>query len=150
MGFFGKLNRLFFPGSATYEPLGAGKKIALGFQHAFAMSCATILVPLLTGLDVGVALLCAGIGTLIFHSAPGQEPLCLGSSFAFIAAIQGIVGNPSFGETKKDQISVAMGHHRRGRGSTSSSRCWCACSASGSSTGCSRPSCAAWASCSSV
>ena len=107
--FFGKLNRLFFPGSATYEPLGAGKKIALGFQHAFAMSCATILVPLLTGLDVGVALLCAGIGTLIFHLCTGgKNPVFLGSSFAFIAAIQGIVGNPSFGETKKDQISVAM------------------------------------------
>ena len=109
MGFFGKLNRLFFPGSATYEPLGAGKKIALGFQHAFAMSCATILVPLLTGLDVGVALLCAGIGTLIFDLCTGgKNPVFLGSSFAFIAAIQGIVGNPSFGETKKDQISVAM------------------------------------------
>ena len=109
MGFFGKLNRLFFPGSATYEPLGAGKKIALGFQHAFAMSCATILVPQLTGLDVGVALLCAGIGTLIFHLCTGgKNPVFLGSSFAFIAAIQGIVGNPSFGETKKDQISVAM------------------------------------------
>ena len=109
MGFFGKLNRLFFPGSATYEPLGAGKKIALGFQHAFAMSCATILVPLLTGLDVGVALLCAGIGTLIFHLCTGgKNPVFLGSSFAFIAAIQGIVGNPSFGETKKDQMSVAM------------------------------------------
>ena len=109
MGFFGKLNRLFFPGSATYEPLGTGKKIALGFQHAFAMSCATILVPLLTDLDVGVALLCAGIGTLIFHLCTGgKNPVFLGSSFAFIAAIQGIVGNPSFGETKKDQISVAM------------------------------------------
>ena len=109
MGFFGKLNRLFFPGSATYEPLGAGKKIALGFQHAFAMSCATILVPLLTGLDVGVALLCAGIGTLIFHLCTGgKNPVFLGSSFAFIAAIQGIVGKPSFGETKKHHISVAM------------------------------------------
>jgi len=56
-----------------------------------------------------VALLCAGIGTLIFHLCTGgKNPVFLGSSFAFIAAIQGIVGNPSFGETKKDQISVAM------------------------------------------
>ena len=60
-------------------------------------------------MDVGVALLCAGIGTLIFHLCTGgKNPVFLGSSFAFIAAIQGIVGNPSFGETKKDQISVAM------------------------------------------
>ena len=56
-----------------------------------------------------MALLCAGIGTLIFHLCTGgKNPVFLGSSFAFIAAIQGIVGNPSFGETKKDQISVAM------------------------------------------
>ena len=52
-----KLNDLLFPGAKTYERVGAGKAVALGFQHAFAMSCATILVPLLTGLDVGVALL---------------------------------------------------------------------------------------------
>ena len=48
-----KLNDLLFPGAKTYERVGAGKAVALGFQHAFAMSCATILVPLLTGLDVG-------------------------------------------------------------------------------------------------
>ena len=52
-----KLNDLLFPGAKTYERVGAGKAVALGFQHAFAMSCATILVPLLKGLDVGVALL---------------------------------------------------------------------------------------------
>ena len=50
-----KLNDLLFPGAKTYERVGAGKAVALGFQHAFAMSCATILVPLLTGLDVGPA-----------------------------------------------------------------------------------------------
>ncbi|MFR5864788.1 MAG: hypothetical protein ACLUFV_06265 [Acutalibacteraceae bacterium] len=78
MGFFGKLNRLFFPGSATYEPLGAGKKIALGFQHAFAMSCATILVPLLTDRRRRGAAR-AGIGTLIFHLCTGANPVFLGS-----------------------------------------------------------------------
>ena len=66
-----KLNRLLFPRSEEYEKLGAKKALALGFQHAFAMSCATILVPLLTGLDVGVALFCAGCGTLIFHLCTG-------------------------------------------------------------------------------
>ena len=56
-----KLNDFLFPGAKTYERVGTGKALALGFQHAFAMSCATILVPLLTGLDVGVALLAAGL-----------------------------------------------------------------------------------------
>ena len=82
-----KLNDLLFPGAKTYERVGAGKAVALGFQHAFAMSCATILVPLLTGLDVGVALLAAGLGTLVFHLCTGgKSPVFLGSSFAFIAA----------------------------------------------------------------
>ena len=82
----------------------------LGLQHAFAMSCATILVPLLTGLDVGVALLAAGVGTLIFHICTrGKMPTFLGSSFAFIAAICGVVGNTDFGETKEEQIAAAGG-----------------------------------------
>ena len=83
-----KLNDLLFPGAKTYQRVGAGKAVALGFQHAFAMSCATILVPLLTGLDVGVALLAAGLGTLVFHLCTGgKSPVFLGSSFAFIAAL---------------------------------------------------------------
>ena len=108
-----KLNRILFPGSAGYEKAGAGKALALGFQHAFAMSCATILVPLLTGLDVGVALLAAGLGTLVFHLVTGgKNPVFLGSSFAFIAAIQAVVnrdGLPNeFGATLTEQIQVAM------------------------------------------
>ena len=36
-------------------------------QHMFAMFGATVLVPLLTGLSVSTTLLCAGLGTLLFH-----------------------------------------------------------------------------------
>ena len=105
----GVLNKLF-PGTQEYPKNSAGKNIALGFQHAFAMSCATILVPLLTGLDVGVALFAAGVGTLIFHLCTGgRMPTFLGSSFAFIAAILGVVGNSDFGATKEEQIAAAMG-----------------------------------------
>ena len=39
----------------------------LGFQHMFAMFGATVLVPILTGLDVSTTLLFAGLGTLLFH-----------------------------------------------------------------------------------
>lgn len=95
MGFFKKINAFLFPGAKSYKPLKAGKMITLGFQHAFAMACATILVPLLTGLDVGVALFAAGIGTLIFHLCTGgKNPVFLGSSFAFIAALQMVIGTP--------------------------------------------------------
>ena len=66
-----------------------GKTTVLGIQHVFAMFGSTILVPILTGLPVSVALFCAGVGTLIFHLVTkGKVPVFLGSSFAFIAAIQ--------------------------------------------------------------
>ena len=62
--------------------------LALGLQHVVAMVGATVLVPLLTGLDVGVALVASGIGTLIYIiCTKGKVPMYLGSSFAFIAAI---------------------------------------------------------------
>lgn len=65
-----------------------GRLILLGVQHAFAMFCATILVPILTGLNPAVALFGAGIGTLIFHLCTGGKmPVFLGSSFAYISAL---------------------------------------------------------------
>lgn len=67
------------------KELGTGKTVVLGFQHMFAMFGSTVLVPLLTGLDVSTTLLFAGIGTLIFHLlTKGKVPAFLGSSFAFL------------------------------------------------------------------
>ncbi len=63
-------------------------KIILGVQHVLAMFGATVLVPFLTGLNPAVAILGAGIGTLLFHLVTkGIVPVFLGSSFAFIGAI---------------------------------------------------------------
>jgi len=65
------------------------KWIPLSFQHVFAMFGATILVPLLTGLDPATALFTAGSGTLIYIILTGAKvPAFLGSSFAFIPALQ--------------------------------------------------------------
>ena len=62
-----------------------GKDFILGAQHMFAMFGATVLVPLLTGLDVSTTLLMAGLGTLLFHLlTKGKVPAFLGSSFAFL------------------------------------------------------------------
>ena len=69
--------RLSFPG-----------KLILGLQHTVAMFGATVLMPLLTGLNPSIALFSAGVGTLLFHIiTQGQVPVFLGSSFAFIAPI---------------------------------------------------------------
>jgi len=65
--------------------LGTPKMLVLGFQHMFAMFGATVLVPILTGLDVSTTLLFAGLGTLLFHLITGGKvPAFLGSSFAFL------------------------------------------------------------------
>lgn len=64
------------------------KKVILALQHLIAMFGATVLVPMLTGLDPSVALFSAGVGTLIFHlCTEGKVPVFLGSSFAFIPVI---------------------------------------------------------------
>lgn len=69
-----------------------GKDYALGIQHLFAMFGATVLVPLLTGFDPAVALVTAGIGTIIFHCCTKfKVPVFVGSSFAFIAAVASAV-----------------------------------------------------------
>lgn len=63
-------------------------RVVLGFQHTVAMFGATILVPLITDLDPSVALISAGVGTLLFHVVTKMMvPVFLGSSFAFIPPI---------------------------------------------------------------
>ena len=75
------------PQNAIYDArqLGLPHMMILGVQHLFAMFGATVLVPLLTGLDVSITLLFAGIGTLMFHFiSKWNVPAFLGSSFAFL------------------------------------------------------------------
>jgi len=70
------------------RPKHVGQWMLLSFQHVFAMFGATVLVPLLTGLNVGVALVASGVGTLIYIlSTRAKVPVYLGSSFAYISAI---------------------------------------------------------------
>ncbi|HDS62835.1 MAG TPA: uracil permease, partial [Methanofollis liminatans] len=64
------------------------KTLFQGVQILFVAFGALVLVPLLTGLDPGVALCTAGIGTLIFQAVTGMKvPVFLASSFAFVPAI---------------------------------------------------------------
>lgn len=70
------------------KPEKLSRWIVLSFQHVFAMFGATILVPILTGLDVGVSLVASGIGTLIYIACTkAKVPIYLGSSFAYISTI---------------------------------------------------------------
>ena len=75
------------------KTLGVPKTLLLGLQHMFAMFGATVLVPMLTGLDVSTTLLFAGLGTLLFHLLTKRKvPAFLGSSFAFLGGYFALAG----------------------------------------------------------
>lgn len=86
------------------ERVPLSRLVPLGLQHVFAMFGATILVPILTGLNPAVALFTSGLGTLTFILVTGGKvPAYLGSSFAFIAPVAFIVAQEQWG------IPYAMG-----------------------------------------
>ena len=69
-----------------------------------AMFGATVLVPILTGLDPGVGLMTSGIGTLLYLICVRNKiPSYLGSSFAFIAPLIAVGGGAA-------AIAVGNGH----------------------------------------
>lgn len=82
--------------------------ILLSFQHVFAMFGATILVPIITGFPVSVALFASGIGTIIYTIiTKGKVPVYLGSSFAYIAAVQTAVAAMS-GDVSAAQTGLML------------------------------------------
>lgn len=90
------------------KELGTGKTLVLGLQHMFAMFGATVLVPLLTGLDVSTTLLFAGIGTLLFHLVTkNRVPAFLGSSFAFLGGYATIAPILADGSSNVEMLPYA-------------------------------------------
>ncbi|MEE0830813.1 MAG: uracil-xanthine permease family protein [Longicatena sp.] len=90
------------------KELGTAKVLVLGAQHLFAMFGATVLVPILTGLDVSTTLLFAGIGTLLFHAlTKGKVPAFLGSSFAFLGGYAAIAPLLEDGSSNVEMIPYA-------------------------------------------
>ncbi len=91
------------------KPKSLVRWLVLSFQHVFAMFGATVLVPLLTGLSVGVALVASGVGTLIYIGVTkGKVPVYLGSSFAYIAAISLAGQTTGFGSAFIGLMSVGI------------------------------------------
>ena len=71
--------------------------IPLALQHTFAMFGASVLVPILFGINPGIVLLMNGIGTLLFILiTKGKAPAYLGSSFAFLAPGIAIIQSQGF------------------------------------------------------
>ena len=79
------------------EKVPIGLLIPLSLQHTFAMFGASVLVPIIFGINPGVVLLMNGIGTLLFiYITKGKAPAYLGSSFAFIGPSSIIIGSLGF------------------------------------------------------
>lgn len=80
-----------------------GRDIIVSLQHMLTMLGGTILVPISCGMNISITMLCAGIGTIAFFFITQKKvPVFLGSSFAFLAAYQNIMGqgiDPLKGET---------------------------------------------------
>lgn len=91
------------------EKVVGNAKFILGIQHVLAMFGATVLVPFLTGLNPSIALISAGIGTLIFHLCTKRiVPVFLGSSFAFIGALTLVLKNEGIGAIKGGVIAAGL------------------------------------------
>lgn len=95
-------------GITDARTLGIPKMLLLGFQHMFAMFGATVLVPILTGLDVATTLLMAGLGTLLFHCITKfKVPAFLGSSFAFLGGYAAVAPMAENGAANKEMLPYA-------------------------------------------
>jgi len=90
------------------EKLPILETIPLSFQHLFAMVGATILVPMLTGLNPSIALFCSGVGTLLYIlCTKARLPAYVGSSFAFIGPMG--VATKAYGQSSMLSGIIAAG-----------------------------------------
>jgi len=95
----------------THEKPSALNWISLSAQHVLAMFGATVLVPLLTGLPVGLTLISSGIGTLMYILiTKGKVPIFLGSSFAFISPIVASMATAGQGGVTGGLIMVGLSY----------------------------------------
>lgn len=68
-----------------WERPSLGQWFGLSLQHLFSMFGSTVLVPILVGLNPGIALFSSGVGTLMYILITrGKIPAYMGSSFSFI------------------------------------------------------------------
>ncbi|WP_086313233.1 uracil permease [Enterococcus sp. 7F3_DIV0205] len=83
--------------------------IGLSLQHLFTMFGATVLVPILVGIDPGIALVSSGLGTIVYlFVTKGKIPAYLGSSFAFIAAMQMLMKSDGYPAIAQGAITTGL------------------------------------------
>ncbi|MBM7616826.1 uracil permease [Weissella uvarum] len=83
--------------------------IGLSLQHMFSMFGSTVLVPLLVGLNPGIALFSSGVGTLLhILITKRQIPAYMGSSFAFIVPMVSLMKTTGYPGVAAGVISVGI------------------------------------------
>ncbi|CAM2812110.1 solute carrier family 23 protein [Dellaglioa algida] len=86
-----------------------GQWMGLSIQHLFTMFGATVLVPILVGLNPSIALFSSGVGTLVYIGITnGKIPAYLGSSFAFIAVMQMLMKTSGYPAVAQGTISAGL------------------------------------------
>ena len=89
------------------ERPGTGQWIGLSLQHMFSMFGSTVLVPILVGLNPGIALFSSGVGTLMYLLITRhQSPAYMGSSFSFIVPMMALMKSTGYPGIAQGTIAV--------------------------------------------
>ncbi|WP_282803680.1 uracil-xanthine permease family protein [Secundilactobacillus kimchicus] len=86
-----------------------GQWVGLSIQHLFSMFGSTVLVPILVGLNPGIALFSSGVGTLMYILiTKGKIPAYMGSSFSFIVVMQSLMKAGGYPAIAQGTLAVGL------------------------------------------
>ena len=84
-----------------------GQWVGLSLQHMFSMFGSTVLVPILVGLNPGIALFSSGVGTLIYLLITKHKiPAYMGSSFSFVVPMMALMKSTGYSGIAQGTIAV--------------------------------------------
>ncbi|MFC6274331.1 solute carrier family 23 protein [Levilactobacillus tangyuanensis] len=86
-----------------------GQWFGLSLQHLFSMFGSTVLVPILVGLNPGIALFSSGVGTLMYILITrGKIPAYMGSSFSFIVPMVALMKTTGYPGIAQGTMAVGL------------------------------------------
>ena len=84
-----------------------GQWFGLSLQHMFSMFGSTVLVPILVGLNPGIALFSSGVGTLMYLLITRHKiPAYMGSSFSFVVPMMALMKTTGYPGIAQGTIAV--------------------------------------------
>lgn len=84
-----------------------GQWFGLSLQHMFSMFGSTVLVPILVGLNPGIALFSSGVGTLIYLLITRHKiPAYMGSSFSFVVPMMALMKTTGYPGIAQGTVAV--------------------------------------------